>query len=224
MFLSFDHVSLDYGASHPALADISFHLPPGGFAFLAGPSGAGKSSLLRLIYGAEKPSEGTIMLFGRDSAGLDRAEWTDCRRKIGVVFQDFRLVPYLSALENVALPLKLAGVREDYTRRHAAELLAWVGLGDRLEAKPAELSGGEQQRAAIARAVVHKPKLLLADEPTGNIDDETAIKLLYLFVEINKTGTAVLLASHQQHLVERFGKPALRLKGGRLIPPAAKAA
>jgi cell division transport system ATP-binding protein len=224
MFLSFDHVSLQYGPDRPALADVSFQMPPGAFFFLTGPSGAGKSSLLRLIYGGEKPSAGTIFLFGRDIAGLDRKEWTACRRQIGIVFQEFRLIPYLSALENVALPLRLAGVAADYTLRHATELLEWVGLKTRLEAKPPELSGGEQQRVAIARAVVNRPKLLLADEPTGNIDDETALKLLHLFIELNKMGTAVILATHQHHLVGRFGKTALHLKGGVLSIPTIKAA
>ncbi len=224
MFLSFDHVGLQYSPDRPALSDINFRMPPGGFYFLTGPSGAGKSSLLRLIYGASKPNAGSIFLFGRDISGLDDEEWTACRRQIGVVFQEFRLIPYLSALENVALPLRLAGVQEAYTVRHATELLQWVGLKARLDAKPGELSGGEQQRVAIARAVVNKPKLLLADEPTGNIDDETALKLLYLFIELNRMGTAVILATHQQHLVERFKKPALRLKAGTLTTVTTKAA
>jgi cell division transport system ATP-binding protein len=223
MFLSFDHVSLHYG-DRSALSDVCFQMPPGGFYFLTGPSGAGKSSLLRLIYGAEKPSSGNIFLFGRDIAGLDRNEWTSCRRQVGVVFQEFRLIPYLTALENVALPLRLAGVEAEYTTRHATELLEWVGLKSRIDARPPELSGGEQQRVAIARAVVNRPKLLLADEPTGNIDDETALKLLHLFTELNKMGTAVILATHQQHLVGRFGKTSLHLKGGLISQTPIKAA
>jgi cell division transport system ATP-binding protein len=151
-------------------------------------------------------------------------ELTALRRQIGVVFQDFRLIPHLTALENAALPLRLAGAEEDYIQRHARELLEWVGVGNRMHALPAELSGGEQQRVAIARAVVNKPKLLLADEPTGNVDDETAVKLFHLFDELHKMGTAVILATHQQHLVERFNKPALHLKAGVLTSPAMKAA
>lgn len=223
MLLSFDHVCLNYG-SHVALADISFSMPPGGFYFLTGPSGAGKSSLLRLISLAERPSAGDFFLFGRDTEGLERRELPAMRRQIGMVFQDFRLIPYLSALENAALPLRLMNARDDFIERHTIELLKWVGLGNRLHAKPAELSGGEQQRVAIARAVVNKPKLLLADEPTGNIDDDTALRLLHLFIELNKTGTAVILATHQVALVERFKKPALHLKQGHLVSVMPKAA
>lgn len=219
MLLSFDQVSLHYGQSRPALVDVSFSLPDGGFYFLTGPSGAGKSSLLRLIYGAERPTAGSVYLFDRDMAGLDRNEIADMRRKIGVVFQDFRLIPYLSALENAALPLRLMGKPDDYVLKHTIELLEWVGLGDRLHTLPSGLSGGEQQRVAIARAVVNKPKLLLADEPTGNIDDKTAFKILYLIMELNKAGTAVLLATHQRNLVDTFRKPELRLADGHTVPP-----
>ena len=224
MLLSFSNVSLEYGDGRKALDSVSFVLPPGGFYILAGPSGAGKSSLLKLIYGAARANSGSIFLFDRDIEGLDRAELADARRRIGIVFQDGRLVPYLSVMENTALPLRLTGADEDYIQRHARELLTWVGLGDRLDAKPSELSGGEQQRAAIARAVVAKPALMLADEPTGNIDDETALRLMHLFNELNKMGTAVIIATHQQHLVERFKKPVLRLQAGRLVSPATRAA
>jgi cell division transport system ATP-binding protein len=181
--------------------------------------------LIRLLTCAERPTSGKIFLFGTDITHAPRAELTELRRELGVVFQDFRLIPYLTAQENVALPLRLSGRDEAYIDKHTKELLAWVGLGERFGALPAELSGGEQQRVAIARAVVNKPKLLLADEPTGNVDDETALKLFHLFDEMNKMGTAVVLATHQHHLVERFKKPALRLKAGRLTAPAsAKAA
>ena len=219
MLVSFDQVSLHYGQNRPALVDVSFTLAEGGFNFLTGPSGAGKSSLLRLIYGAAKPTAGAIYLFGRDVSGLKRDELAEMRRQIGIVFQDFRLIPYLTALENAALPLRLIGAREDYIMKHTVELLDWVGLGDRLHTFPAGLSGGEQQRVAIARAVVNKPKLLLADEPTGNIDDHTAVKLLHLIMQLNKAGTAVILATHQHSLVDYFDKPELRLEGGYLAPP-----
>ena len=219
MLVQFEQVSLSYTSDHAILAEVNFALPAGGFYFLTGPSGAGKSSLLRLMICAERPTSGNIFLFGTDITHAPRSELTELRRQLGVVFQDFRLIPYLTAHQNVALPLRLAGKDEDYIERHTQELLAWVGLGMRANAFPAELSGGEQQRVAIARAVVNKPKILLADEPTGNVDDETALRLFHLFDELNKMGTAVILATHQQHLVERFKKPALRLKAGRLTAP-----
>ena len=216
MLVTFEQVSLSYNGDHTVLSELDFALPEGGFYFLTGPSGAGKSSLLRLLTRTERPTSGRIFLFGTDVTFAQRHELTEIRRQQGVVFQDFRLIPYLSALENVALPMRLAGRDEDYIRQHARELLAWVGLGSRADARPAELSGGEQQRVAIARAVVNKPRMLIADEPTGNVDDETALKLFHLFDEMNKMGTAVILATHQQHLVDRFKKPALHLKAGRL--------
>ena len=224
MLVQFEQVSLSYDKIHHVLDGVDFALPEGGFYFLTGPSGAGKSSLLRLMYCAEKPTSGRIYLFGQDITHASRRELTELRRKIGVVFQDFRLIPHLSALENAALPLRLAGADPAYIDRHTRELLDWVGVGARVDALPAELSGGEQQRVAIARAVVNKPKMLLADEPTGNVDDETAVRLFHLFDELHKMGTAVILATHQQHLVEKFNKPALRIKAGHLISPAAKAA
>ena len=219
MLVSFDQVSLHYGQSRPALVDVSFQLAENGFYFLTGPSGAGKSSLLRLIYGAERATSGTIYLFERNIAGLSRDEMAAMRRQIGVVFQDFRLIPYLTAFENAALPLRLAGQTEEYIQKHTTELLEWVGLGERMQTYPTGLSGGEQQRVAIARAVVNKPKLLLADEPTGNIDDKTAVKILHLILELNKAGTAVVLATHQRNLVNYFGKPELQLENGYLAAP-----
>ena len=224
MLLHFDQVGLSYDGQHSVLTAVNFILPAGGFYFLTGPSGAGKSSLLRLMYCAEKPTSGRIFLFGQDITHATRADLTELRRQIGVVFQDFRLIPHLTALENAALPLRLAGADEAYIQRHTRELLDWVGVGHRANALPTELSGGEQQRVAIARAVVNKPKMLLADEPTGNVDDETAVRLFHLFDEMHKMGTAVILATHQHHLVERFKKPALWLKGGTLSTPATRVA
>jgi cell division transport system ATP-binding protein len=217
MLLSFENVCLTYSPKRKVLDDIGFTMPDGGFYFLTGPSGAGKSSLLRLIYQAERPTSGNIKLFGQVLEGEGQKKRAELRRKIGIVFQDFRLIPHLTALENAALPLRLTSSSEEYTLRHTRELLEWVGIGDRINAKPAELSGGEQQRVAIARAVVSRPRLLLADEPTGNVDDETALKLFHLFDELNKIGTAVILATHQNHLVDKFGKPALKLQSGRLV-------
>ncbi|MDP9127035.1 MAG: cell division ATP-binding protein FtsE [Pseudomonadota bacterium] len=224
MLTVFEQVSLRYDQSLPVLAEVDFGLPSGGFYFLTGPSGAGKSSLLRLIYGAERPTTGRVFLFGHDLTHTNRLDFPGLRRQIGVVFQDFRLIPHLTVFENAALPLRLAGNADDYVRRHTKELLDWVGVGGRTDAFPSELSGGEQQRVAIARAVVNNPKLLLADEPTGNVDDDTALKLFHLFDELNRLGTAVIVATHQQKMVERFKKPALYLKNGRLISTSARAA
>jgi cell division transport system ATP-binding protein len=216
MLLSFENVCLTYPSSHKVLDDVGLNLNDGGFYFLTGSSGAGKSSLLRLIYQAERPTSGRIYLFGELLSGHERQKQAELRRKLGIVFQDFRLVPHLTALENAALPLRLTDASEDYIQKHTRELLEWVGVGNRTDAYPAELSGGEQQRVAIARAVVTKPRLLLADEPTGNVDDDTALKLFHLFDELNKIGTAVILATHQSHLVEKFRKPALCLTRGQL--------
>lgn len=224
MLLSFENVGLTYSPKRKVLDNIEFSLAEGGFYFLTGSSGAGKSSLLRLIYQAERPTSGRIKLFGEPLTTYGRDKQAELRRKIGIVFQDFRLIPHLTALENAALPLRLTSNNEEYIQRHTRELLEWVGIGDRINAKPSELSGGEQQRVAIARAVVAKPRLLLADEPTGNVDDDTALKLFYLFDELNKLGTAVILATHQSHLVDKFRKPALRLQGGRLVSSTGLAA
>jgi cell division transport system ATP-binding protein len=191
-------------------------LAPGGFYFLTGPSGAGKSSLLKLIYLAERPSRGHITLFGRDLATVARAELPAMRRRIGVVFQDFRLIPHLSAIENVALPLRVAGLRDERIYENVAELLRWVGLAEHLDAKPATLSGGEQQRIAIARAVVSRPSLLLADEPTGNVDEEMAARLLRLFEELNRQGTTILIATHSASLIARYPYSILHLEDGEL--------
>jgi cell division transport system ATP-binding protein len=214
--LRFAGVSMRYGRGPQTLSDVSFDLAPGSFHFLTGPSGAGKSSLLKLIYLAAKPSRGLITLFGQDLAVLPRRELPQLRRRIGVVFQEFRLLDHLSAFDNVALPLRLAGRKPKTYKNDVAELLAWVGLGPRLHAMPATLSGGEKQRLAIARAVVSRPDILLADEPTGNVDQEMAVRILRLFVELNRMGTTVLIASHDRDLVARSGMPELRLEHGRL--------
>jgi cell division transport system ATP-binding protein len=212
----FEDVSLRYGAGPEILRHVTFHLEPGSFHFMAGPSGAGKSSLLKLMYLAQRPSNGSIQMFGRDVAGLSRNDGALMRRRIGVVFQDFRLLGHLSALENVALPLRIGGQRADKVRKHVAELLAWVGLADHLHALPPTLSGGQQQRVAIARAVVARPNLLLADEPTGNVDDRIAVRLLYLFEELNKLGTTIVIATHNESLAARFSHPVLRLSAGEV--------
>ena len=213
----FENVGMRYGAGPEVLRDVTFALEPGSFTFLTGPSGAGKSTLLKLIFLAEKPSRGLISLFGRDLAKLDRADLPSLRRRIGVVFQEFRLLDHLSAFDNVALPLRLAGVRAADYARDVEELLSWVGLGAKLHAKPATLSGGEQQRIAIARAVVAKPDLLLADEPTGNVDPDMGERLIRLFVELNRFGTTVMIATHDRALIESTKAREMRLIEGRLV-------
>lgn len=212
----FEDVALRYGAGPEVLGGVSFHLRPGSFHFMTGASGAGKSSLLSMIYLARRPSSGRIHLFERDVATLTRHERAMMRRKIGVVFQDFRLLDHLTALENVALPLKISGQRDEKVRHHVAELLAWVGLAEHLQSYPPTLSGGQKQRVAIARAVVGRPSLLLADEPTGNVDDRMAVRLLYLFEELNKLGTTIVIATHNDTLVARFNHPVLRLASSRV--------
>ena len=212
----FEGVGLRYGRAPEVLRDLSFELEAGSFHFLTGASGAGKTSLLRLIDLALKPARGMISLFGHDIAGLRRNELPFMRRRIGVVFQDKRLLEHLSAFDNVALPLRLAGRKPADYRADVTELLSWVGLNERIDARPPALSGGEQQRLAIARAVVNRPDILLADEPTGDVDQAMALRILRLFVELNRLGTTVLIASHDESLVARSGRPELHLENGQL--------
>jgi cell division transport system ATP-binding protein len=217
----FDNVGLRYGSGDETLTDISFSLVPGGFYFLAGPSGAGKTSMLKLLYLALRPSRGMISMFGADMMTLSRDRLPGFRRRIGVVFQDFRLVPHLSAYDNVALPLRVAGVSDADLDHPVREMLDWVNLGARAHALPATLSGGEQQRVAIARAVVARPELLVADEPTGNVDPDMAVRLLQLFEGLNRLGTTVVVATHDVHLMNRVaGAQMMRLSKGRLADPA----
>jgi cell division transport system ATP-binding protein len=218
--VQFDRVGLRYGTQAETLSDVGFSLAPGGFYFLTGPSGAGKTSLLRLLYLAQRPTRGNLRLFGHDVVNAPRAALPALRRRIGVVFQDFRLIPQLSARDNVALPLRIAGVPEDELAGPVEEMLAWVGLADRAAARPATLSGGEQQRVAIARAVIARPDLLVADEPTGNVDPDMAHRLLHLFESLNRLGTTVLIATHDLHLLGRVPNARMmRLERGRLSDP-----
>ena len=218
--VQFDEVGLSYGADKETLSDISFTLASGAFYFITGPSGAGKTSLLKLLYLALRPSRGVLRLFGEDVLTLDRERLPGFRRRIGVVFQDIRLVPHLSAYDNVALPLRVAGYEESEVDGAVSEMLSWVGLGDRADAKPATLSGGEQQRVAIARSVIDRPELLVADEPTGNVDPEMAKRLLHLFDALNKLGTTVVIATHDIHLLARVsGAQMLRIDKGRVADP-----
>lgn len=207
-----------YGVGQEALNDISFSLQDGSFHFVTGASGAGKSSLLKLLYLAHRPTRGLITLFGQDISAIPRAALPALRRRIGVVFQDFRLIEHLSAMDNVALPLRIAGAAESQIREHVPELMDWVGLGRHKDAKPATLSGGQQQRVAIARAVIARPKLLLADEPTGNVDNEIAMRLMYLLEELNKIGTTVIVATHNETLISRFDYPRIHLEDGEIAP------
>ena len=216
----FDNVGLRYGSGSEVLSDLSFTLHAGRFYFLTGASGAGKTSLLRLLYLAQRPSRGAIRMFGSDVVTLPRTRLPAFRRRLGVVFQDFRLVAHLSAFDNVALPLRLSGVSELELRQPVADMLDWVGLGARSDARPATLSGGEQQRVAIARAVIARPELLVADEPTGNVDPEMALKLLRLFEALNRLGTTVVVATHDVHLLSRVPDSLImRLNQGRLADP-----
>ncbi len=214
--IRFDNVGLRYGMGPEVLCDLSFHIAPRSFQYLTGPSGAGKSSLLRLLFLSLRPSRGLITVFGRDSASLTTAELPKVRRRLGVVFQDFRLLDHLTTYENVALPLRVAGKEEGRYRGDVVELLNWVGLGNRINAFPAVLSGGEKQRAAIARALIAHPEILLADEPTGNVDPQLARRLLRLFVELNRQGTSVVIATHDTSLMEQFDARRLVLQDGRL--------
>ncbi len=211
-----ENVGLRYGRGTEVLSDVSLTLARGSFHFLTGPSGAGKTSLLKLLYLGHPPSRGSVALFGRDARGLTRADKVEMRRRIGVVFQEFGLLDHLDVFENVALPLRVAGGDRAAYGEDVSDLLRWVGLGQRMRAHPATLSGGEKQRTAIARAVVGKPELLLADEPTGNVDPEMGRRLIRLFVELNRLGAAVLVATHDPELVRAVDAPVLKLEDGKV--------
>lgn len=212
----FENVGFRYGRGPDVLQNLSFEVPDGEFRFITGASGAGKSSLLRLLYLDDLPSAGRISLFGRDIATLTRDEIAWFRRRIGVVFQDFRLLDHLTAAENVALPLRVAGAREAEYRDNVAEMLQWVGLGEQMNIRPPQLSGGEKQRVAIARAVVASPDIILADEPTGSVDPDMAERIMQLFMEMNRLGKTIVFATHDMDLVKRSDMESINLSAGTM--------
>lgn len=214
--IEMQNVGIRYGQGPEILSDIKLSLKKGSFHFLTGKSGAGKTSLLSMMYLAQKPSRGIVSVFGKNVNFTNRDSLAMLRRRIGVVFQDFRLLDHLSAFDNVALPLRVCGMDEHEVRKRVGELLSWVELSKHMQATPATLSGGEKQRIAIARAVINRPDILLADEPTGNVDNDIARKLMKLFIELNKLGTTVVIATHSEKLITDFAYPRLHLSDGNL--------
>jgi cell division transport system ATP-binding protein len=214
--IRFQNVGMRYGMGAEVLRDISFDIPPKSFQFLSGPSGAGKTTLLRLLFLTLKPTRGLITYFGRDRSRIARADLPMIRRRVGVVFQDFRLLDHMTVYDNVALPLRVRGREEASYRTDVIELLKWVGLGDRMQAFPPILSGGEKQRVAIARALIEQPQILLADEPTGNVDPPLARRLLRLFIEMNRLGTAVVIATHDLALMDQVEARRMILADGTM--------
>ena len=214
--VDFHRVFLKYENGHSVLKNIQFTLEKGSFHFVTGASGAGKTSLLRMMYLATRPTSGRLKIFGQDLSKVSHTKLPLFRRRIGVVFQDFRLLDNLTTFDNVALPLRIIGMNEKEIKRRVSELLSWVGLENCMNEYPLALSGGEKQRIAIARAVINKPDLLLADEPTGNVDDAMAARILHLFLELNRLGTTLVIATHNQSLVRQFNKPQLHLSQGNV--------
>ena len=214
--IQFENVGLRYGLGPEVLSDLTFDIPANSFQFLTGPSGAGKTSLLRLMLMSLKPTRGVVRVFGKEASQIPRKQMPEIRRKVGVVFQDFRLLNHLTTYENVALPLKVIGKDESSYRTDVTELLKWVGLGERMHALPPVLSGGEKQRAAIARALIDQPSILLADEPTGNVDPPMARRLLRLFIELHRSGTSVVIATHDMGLMDQYEARRLVINEGRL--------
>ncbi|KQV35214.1 MULTISPECIES: cell division ATP-binding protein FtsE [unclassified Rhizobium] len=214
--IHFENVGLRYGMGPEILRDLTFDIPRKSFQFLTGPSGAGKTTLLRLLFLSLRPTRGLIRMFDRNISAIPRDEFPMLRRRIGIVFQDFQLLDHLTTYENVALPLRVRGKEESTYRADVLELLNWVGLGERINVLPPVLSGGEKQRVAIARALIDRPEILLADEPTGNVDPPMARRLLNLFLELNRLGTAVVIATHDLSLMDQVEARRMILSEGRL--------
>lgn len=222
------HVSKAYPGDPPALADVSLQVGKGELVFLTGASGAGKSTLLKLLFAAERPTSGQVMVLGQNLARLQRAAVPELRRRIGVVFQDFKLLPTRSVFDNVALPLEVQGLAPREIGRRVTQMLRHVGLLERARALPERLSGGEQQRIALARALVGDPAVLLADEPTGNLDAERSADIMELMVSASARGTTVLVATHDRSILHRYARRVIVLDRGRIsadgvldLPPAA---
>ena len=214
--ITLQNLGFRYNADPEVLRDVNLDIFSGDFYFLTGASGAGKTSLLKLLHLANRPTRGKIKIFSKDIDHITQDEMAFIRRKIGIVFQDYHLLDHLSILDNVALPLRVAGKSENYISTHVPELLEWVDLKEFIQKRPKSLSGGQQQRVAIARAVINNPDILIADEPTGNVDEEMAEKLLFLFLELNKRGTTVIIATHNTKLIKQFSFPVLHIKDGHL--------
>ena len=214
--ISFEEVGLRYGNQPEVFSGVNFTLSQGAFYYLSGPSGAGKTSLIKLLSLTQRPTRGFIRMFGQLIEHQDRKSLVSVRRKIGIVFQDFRLLNHLSVFENVALPLRIKQTNPKAIKKNVEELLDWVGLGDRMHYSPLMLSGGEQQRVSIARAIISQPHLLLADEPTGNLDQEISDKLLKLFSQLHRMGTTIVMATHNEHIIQNNPHPILHLDNGIL--------
>lgn len=216
--IKFENIAYRYNSeSQDILKNVTFTLERGSYHYLTGPSGSGKTSLINLLNLGNFPQKGKITIFGKNLDFKNRQELSKMRREIGVVFQDFRLISHLSAFDNVALPLRIQGRPKKEIQRNVKELLEWVGLGGCEDKPPLELSGGQQQRIAIARAVIGQPKLLLADEPTGNLDDEIGFRLMNLFEQLNQMGTTIVIATHNPSIIQKFKHPYLQLKNGTVL-------
>ena len=215
--ISFANVAAAYDNATEVLTDVSFNISGGAFYFLSGASGAGKTTLLRLIYQLHKPLRGQIKLFGKNTAELTRDDIADMRHKMAIVFQEYSLLSHMNVFDNVALPLRVRGISEQKVKKLVAKVLDWVGLGKFADVKPMELSGGQQQRVSVARAIIIQPSILLADEPTGNLDDENAARLMELFIQMNKLfGTTIILATHNKKLMETYKFPVINVENHRV--------
>lgn len=215
--ISFANVGAQYDKSREVLSDVSFNIGKGSFYFLSGASGAGKTTLLKLIYQLHKPSRGQIKLFGHITNDMTRDDIANLRHKMAIVFQEYSLLSHMSVFDNVALPLRVRGIPEAKIKKLVSKTLEWVGLGKYADANPKSLSGGQQQRVSVARAIIIQPAILLADEPTGNLDDENASRLMELFIQMNKTfGTTIILATHSTKLMETYKFPVIHVENHKV--------